>query len=47
MFGQPGDGMYSALYMHLDNVTRYLLDLNSLSVPECISYSILKGIETC
>lgn len=32
MFGQPGD--VCALYMHLDNVTKCLLDLISLSVLE-------------
>lgn len=45
MFGQPGD--VCALYRPLDNVTHSLLDLNSLSGPEYISYSILTGMETC
>lgn len=45
MFGQPGD--VCALYRHLDNVTHSILDLNFLSVPEYISYSILSGMETC
>lgn len=41
------EGGVCALYMHLDNVTHCLLDLNSLSGPECISYSTLTGMEIC